>query len=593
LDNNTGQKHYSLWGAAVFYIKVAMERPFDAIVPALCTGIGTVLVLFVPSLFALKVLDRITDGSIPINQLILPVVYITASMLAGEILWRIGVHYVNKLVTYQTQNLTERTFRDLLYRPISFHNNHFAGQLVTRTNRLTKNFDALYATFIFNIVDLFTTLVFVGIILIPKAPVVYFSFFIVIGTYILISIPFVKRRSKFNILRSRKESEETAALADAITNAAAIKAFAHEELEVKRFHKATENIREYRRKTWDYQNLKVDTITAPFYILINSSSLLLAIFAHRQWGAPASIVFLSFSYFSMLSRNIWGLNRLWRNIEGSLSEAAETLNMLAEPNHILDTQNPLKANITQGDIVLKNLRFRHDESDCHLFNGVSLHIKPKEKIGLVGPSGSGKTTITKLILRFMDLDGGEITIDGYDITKIRQFDLRRSIAYVPQEPILFHRTLMENICFGRPGASEEEVVEAAKQAHAHSFISKLPRGYDTLVGERGVKLSSGQRQRVAIARAMIKDAPILILDEATSALDSSSERLIQDALWKLMQSRTTIVVAHRLSTVLRLDKIVVLDEGSIVEQGPHQELLNSNGLYARLWDHQSGGFIKD
>ena len=182
MDNNTGQKHYSLWGAAVFYIKVAMERPFDAIVPALCTGIGTVLVLFVPSLFALKVLDRITDGSIPINQLILPVVYITASMLAGEILWRIGVHYVNKLVTYQTQNLTERTFRDLLYRPISFHNNHFAGQLVTRTNRLTKNFDALYATFIFNIVDLFTTLVFVGIILIPKAPVVYFSFFIVIGT---------------------------------------------------------------------------------------------------------------------------------------------------------------------------------------------------------------------------------------------------------------------------------------------------------------------------------------------------------------------------------------------------------------------------
>lgn len=214
-------------------------------------------------------------------------------------------------------------------------------------------------------------------------------------------------------------------------------------------------------------------------------------------------------------------------------------------------------------------------------------------MALVGHSGGGKTTITMLLLRFMDIDRGQIRIDGQNIATVKQRQLRSSIAYVPQDPALFHRTLTENIRYGKLDASQEEVVRVAKMAHAAEFIDKLRHGYETLVGERGVKLSGGQRQRIAIARAMLKNAPILVLDEATSALDSESEKLIQDVLWKLMEGRTAIVIAHRLSTIQRMDRIVVLKEGKIVEQGTHQELLQKAGVYAKLWAHQSGGFLKD
>jgi ATP-binding cassette subfamily B protein len=248
--------------------------------------------------------------------------------------------------------------------------------------------------------------------------------------------------------------------------------------------------------------------------------------------------------------------------------------------------------VTKGKITFSKVRFNYKNTKP-LFRRKSVIIEPGQKIGLVGYSGSGKTTFVSLILRLYDVTSGQILIDGQDIRDVTQDSLRCHISLIPQEPSLFHRTVMENIRYGRLEASDEEVIEAAKKAYAHEFIMQLPEAYDSLVGERGIKLSGGQRQRIAIARAILKNAPILMLDEATSQLDSVTEIEIQKSLWVLMQNKTTLVVAHRLSTLLQMDRILVFDQGKIVEDGTHAELLAENGLYKGLWDAQVGGFLQD
>lgn len=348
------------------------------------------------------------------------------------------------------------------------------------------------------------------------------------------------------------------------------------------------------QKSWDYQNLRINIITSPLYVLTNAVGLILAITLNQKVGTNISVVFITFSYYATVTRTMWEFSNVYKNLESSITEAAQFTELILEEPAIKDPSNASIFEANQGKIEMKNVKFRYNDSEGrHLFRDFNLNISPGERIALVGHSGGGKTTITKLLLRFMDIDGGEILIDGQNIAEVTQHDLRSSIAYVPQEPAMFHRSLTDNIRYGRVNATEAEVEKAARLAHAHRFIKNLPQGYETLVGERGVKLSGGQRQRIAIARAMIKDAPILVLDEATSALDSESEKLIQDALWKLMEDRTAIVIAHRLSTIQRMDRIIVLSEGEIAEQGSHKELLEKNGVYANLWAHQSGGFIKD
>jgi ABC-type multidrug transport system fused ATPase/permease subunit len=305
-------------------------------------------------------------------------------------------------------------------------------------------------------------------------------------------------------------------------------------------------------------------------------------------GDMTMCITVAWNLWSVLADLSWNLLSA-ADDRGRLQEA---LSEIIRPYDITDAPDASALKVAGGEVTFENVAFSHDSGHA-VFEKLNLSLRPAEKVGLVGLSGAGKTTLCQLVLRNYDVLGGRILIDGQDIAKVTQDSLRQSIAVIPQDPSLFHRSLKENILYGRPEASDDDVHAAARAAQADAFIESLKDGYDTLVGERGVKLSGGQRQRIAIARAIIKNAPILLLDEATSALDSQTERLIQSALAKAMEGRTTLVVAHRLSTLAHLDRLIVLKDGRVEEEGTLAELLAKNGHFADLWRCQADGFLPE
>jgi len=334
-------------------------------------------------------------------------------------------------------------------------------------------------------------------------------------------------------------------------------------------------------------------VTGSIQVVLYISVIAFAVWLATTRQIAVGIIYLCVDYIRTILNRLWDLNGTFRAITRVFGDAHDMTEILMIEPEVADDESAHRLTVTEGSLQFNNVTFQYPESKSPLFKNFTMEIKSGEKVGLVGQSGSGKTSITKLILRFMDIQSGAITIDGQDIAKARQQDVRQAISYVPQEPLLFHRSIAENIAYGKEDATLDEIKAAAKKAHAHLFIRDLPDGYETLVGERGVKLSGGQKQRIAIARTFLKDAPIIVLDEATSALDSESEVLIQDALLKLMEGKTAIVIAHRLSTIQRMDSIIVLEDGAILEQGTHDALLKRKGTYSDLWKHQSGGFIQE
>jgi ATP-binding cassette, subfamily B, bacterial len=344
-------------------------------------------------------------------------------------------------------------------------------------------------------------------------------------------------------------------------------------------------------RSWDYANLRIDTLVAPMSVLTNVLGLVLAVaLGGGKHGIEAIIV--AFTYYSNATQIMFEFNQIYRAMESSLTEAAQFTELLLIPPTVVDPIAPEPLGPAGSDVRFERVTFAHAGA-LPLFTGLDLTVPSGTRLGLVGRSGGGKSTLLRLLLRMTDIDGGRILIGGQDISQLRQSDLRSLISYVPQAPAMFHRSLRDNITFARPDATDAEIRRAAEVAYVTEFADALPDGFDTMVGERGVKLSGGQQQRVALARAILRDAPILLLDEATSALDSESEILIQQTLWQLMEGRTALVVAHRLSTVARMDQLVVLDRGQIVEQGAHSDLLRLGGTYAKLWHHQSGGFLDE
>ncbi len=487
--------------------------------------------------------------------------------------------------------LAKLAFDAVINQSMTFHGNRFSGSLTSAANKLPGAFIDLKSNFVWDIYPLILTVVFsIGVAAFVCGP---FALILAVYAvaYMTVAITTYYKTRKVDEALANAENKQTGQLADSITNEISVKSYAREAAEAARFGRATART---KQATFDvakvsfWRNLSMNAINMVTF----AGLLVLIVMSHNLFGLTvANMVFL-YSLSNSLLSNVWTINHILRAINRSFGNAKEMVSILDLPL-IIDDRTDVPLKIEHARIDFSHVSFRHEEQKTALFDNFCLEVEAGQSVGLVGVSGSGKTTLTKLLLRFDDVSSGGIFIDGKDIRDVTQKSLREAIAYVPQESSLFHRSVYENIAYGRLGATREEVMKAAQLANADEFIRGLPKGYDTLVGERGVKLSGGQRQRIAIARAILKNAPILVLDEATSALDSESEALIQEALTNLMKGRTSIVVAHRLSTIAGLDMIVVLDEGRIVEQGSHHELLARGGEYAKLWSRQSGAFLDE
>ena len=574
------------------YARQIRRRPALSIAALLMPGVGNMLVFFTPPLVVAKLLDRFDGGDRLSAAELTPYVLTFAGLwFAGEIVWRIAAVLLARAEVRGLEALYIEAMDELLAKDLAFFHDNFAGSLTKRALGYARRFEDVFDVISFQVLGNAVPLAFVTVVLWRYSPLLIVALLGMLSVTLVMILPLILRRRKLVDVREAASNRLAGHVADSIANAETVRAFAREPEEAQ-IHAL--NVGDYGAKTlrsWDYQNLRVDTLTSPMYVLTNTLGLVIALATTGGTGGDLGGVFLTFSYYASTTRVMWEFNRIYRNLEGALTDAAQFAELLLDPPSVVDPKVAEAFAPADFGVTLSNVRFRHSPQQAPLFDGFSLQIEPGAKVGLVGRSGGGKTTLTRLLLRFADIEHGEIAVGGQRIDRVPQAALRMVIGYVPQDPSMFHRTIADNIRVGRPGATDAEVRRAATLAHASEFIEALPAGYQTLVGERGVKLSGGQRQRVAIARAILKNAPILILDEATSSLDSESEALIQQALWTLMADRTAIVIAHRLSTIKKMDQLIVLERGRIIEKGSHEFLLARGGMYASLWAHQSGGFL--
>ncbi len=583
------------WGTAGQTVRqyLSILKPYRA------SGV-TILVLLVIAIVAadiavpylvaevLDALAMVANGSANLDAATQPFWAAVGVSLIGLVAWRI-VGFWNVLrQPKELRDLERHVFDRLTLHSYAFFADRFGGSLVTQANRYIRSYEMLEDTVFYQSLPLLIRLVAsltVLLIVIPSiglALTVWSVLFIVTTTWMAISQqPYARKASD-------TDSWTTGRLADVIANILNLKSFGRRREERQSYRELNQRKYRIRREAW-VRHEAIWTYTHIMGVIVTIVVLWLSIQAVAG-GAAVAMVLLAQFYAIRLTGDLSDLQNILKGLSNLFGDAAEMTQILEYPLEVTDPERPEKIRIVDGRVRFDGIRFAYGRRKP-VFDQLTLEIESGQRIGLVGHSGSGKSTLVKLLLRFVDVQQGTITIDGQDIRKIRQDDLRSRIAYVAQEPILFHRSLADNIRYAKPSASMEEVRRVAKLAHADEFIDALPDGYDTLVGERGIKLSGGEKQRVAIARAMLSDAPVLVLDEATSSLDSESEALITDALKRLMHQRTTIVIAHRLSTIRDLDLILVMDHGKIVERGTHKQLLKRRGPYRELWEHQTGGFI--
>ncbi len=523
---------------------------------------------------------------------LLRLVLIIAGISAG--VWALRRIFGFSLMYFEgriMRDLLDSGFGGLIRHSYDFFVSRFAGALTHKVNKFSRAYETMADAFIMQFIP---TALFVGgaiTILYLRHPALGIALAAWSALFMTVQISVARLRQPLRVARAERETETTGALADAIGNHTTIQLFSGMRHEQALLGTSTRRWYEAMLRAWKADEL----IWAMLGLLMFGIEIGLLWGAIILWQRGLLMIgdfVLIQAYLLTTFERLVSINRELRRFYDAYADASEMVGLLEARQEVVDAPGAAPLRVFAGAVAFKNVSFAFDSAHPVLA-GLNVSIAPGERVALVGPSGAGKSTVTKLLLRLYDVSAGTIEIDGQSIAAATQESLRDAIAFVPQEPILFHRTLMENIRYGRRDASDAEVIDAARRAHCDTFISALPGRYDTYVGERGIKLSGGERQRIAIARAILKNAPILILDEATSSLDSESEALIQDALGELMRGKTVIVIAHRLSTIMHMDRILVIKDGAVVSEGSHADLLRGGGLYQKLWNIQAGGFIAD
>jgi len=577
----------------VFAFCLAQWRRQMALTVAIAAAMlmATVCEAVIP-LFAGRLVDALTLGTGGAEAALYAVASIFGLGLVGQ-----GFRYgAFRGLTSGTTLIMQRIVAEAFYRVQRFsadwHGSSFAGATVRKITRGMWAYDVLADTILLGFFPASVMLVAVTALLAAHWAVMGMAVAAGAAVYIAIAAMLTVRYvAPAAQLANEADSRLGAAVADSISCNSLVKSFAGEAREDTRLADVTGLWRGRTYRTWMRGTLSGST-QGVTVVVLQATVLSLAVWLWaRGLATPGDIAYVLATY-TVIQGYLRDIAMHIRNLQRSVNDMEDMALFARQPLGVEDRPGARLFRPGKGEIAFDRVTFRYRGQTNPLYRDFSLVLRGGERVGLVGASGSGKSTFVKLIQRLHDIDGGEIRIDGQNVAAVTQESLRQAISLVPQDPLLFHRSLGENIAYGRPGASREEIVAAATRAHAHGFIMALPQGYDTLVGERGVKLSGGERQRVALARAVLAEARILIFDEATSSLDSISEALMQRALEDVIEDRTTIIVAHRLSTVQRVDRILVFDQGRIVEQGTHAELLaRDDGYYRRLFESQALGLI--
>lgn len=535
------------------------------------------------------VFKKIIDSVGNFDQLWFWTVSFALVFLLSAVCWRIsgfmGMNWMVRISSDSYNNL----FHYLTKHSTSFFDNRFAGSLSSKVSNASEGVRRMCAIFVWN---LFPVLINVGVSLILAWSVDgAFALIMIIWAIIFISFNYfgVRYKQKFSIEFASDLSSLRGQMVDITTNIKAVHQYSRRPHEMERLTEFIDKKQNSHIKNWTLGEIMliVNNLLQFSFVLIMVGT---AVWFNQYRGLEVGSTIMIITLSNLLKDQLMWIGNHFNELMDFYGEVSDGLQEILASHDLIDIENAKPLLIKKAEIDFKNVYFNYGEKS--VFRNFNLKIQPGQKIGLVGESGAGKSTLVSIILRQHDLMKGEILIDGQNINQVMQESLRENISVVPQEPLLFHRDILENIRYGNLRASEDDIIAASKSAQAHQFVMDLPQAYQTMVGERGVKLSGGQRQRIAIARAILKNAPILILDEATSSLDSQSEAEIQKALKNLMKDKTVIAVAHRLSTIKSLDRIIVIDKGQIVQDGSHDELLKEDtGVYKELWHRQVEGFI--